>query len=505
MKKIFNALQIKKIDNCTINNQSISSVELMESAAISIYEALIKVLKSKQKIVVFAGTGNNGGDALAVARMLLNDDYKLKVYLVGSRDNLSKDCLINKERLERLITIHSIDNDVDIPHLSPDIVVIDGLFGSGLNRPLEGVHKNIVEAVNQSGALVYSVDMPSGLYVGDNTSNDPESIIHADCVFTLQFPKLSLLLPQIYDYCRKMIVLDIGLCEKCIDEEQTDFYFLEKSDISKLLKSRSTFSHKGNFGHALLVAGSYGKMGAAVLAARACLRAGVGLLTMHIPQCGVDIMQTSVPEAMVDVDLGIESLKGLDNLDLDKYVIGVGPGIGQKEGTCDFLSSLLNAYHKPMVLDADALNLIASDECLKEKIPSGSILTPHPIEFERLIGFKCENSYHRLEAARNFAEKYRVYIVLKGAYSAIITPQKEVYFNSTGNPGMATGGSGDVLTGVITSLLAQGYSPLNSVLVGVYLHGLAGDLGVRAKSERSLLPSDIIEYLGRSYRVLENN
>lgn len=502
MIKIFNVSQIKKIDNCTVVNQGITSVDLMERASLVVSEKLIRILDINQPILVFAGVGNNGGDALAIARILLSKHFRLDVYVVAPNDNFSDDCLANKERLDRLTNVHIVQEAKDMPRIYPECVIIDGLFGSGLNRPLSEVYLDVVRAINSSHNKVYSIDMPSGLFVESNADNNSEGIIKADKVFTFQFPKLSLLLPDSGDYCKKMHVLDIDLCDKCIDGEKTDLYFTEKTDVAVLPFSRDTFSHKGTYGKALLIAGSYGKIGAAVLSARACLRTGVGLLTMHVPRCGVDVLQTAVPEAMVDADEFTENVSKI-GVDVNQFTIGIGPGIGTDEKTKDLLSDLFDKYHKPMVIDADALNLIAGDESLKNKIPPKSILTPHPVEFDRLWGSVSKSGYERLQRAREFAQRNDLYIVLKGAYSAIITPEGKVYFNSTGNPGMATGGSGDVLTGMITSLLAQQYLPQNAAILGVYLHGVAGDLAAKSKSQQGMLPSDMIEYIGKAYRALK--
>lgn len=502
MVKIFNVSQIKKIDNCTVVNQGITSIDLMERASLAVSEKLTRFLDIKQPILVFAGTGNNGGDALAIARILRSKHFILDVYIVAPHNNFSADCLANKERLDRLMDVRLIKEAKDIPYIHPNCIIIDGLFGSGLNRPLEGVFLDVVELVNASHNIVYSIDMPSGLFAESNTDNNPDGIVKADKVFTFQFPKLSLLLPDSGDYCKKMHVLDIGLCEKCIDEEQTDLFLIEKTDVSGLVLPRDTFSHKGTYGKALLIAGSYGKMGAAVLSARACLRTGVGLLTVHVSRCGVDILQVAVPEAMVRADVSSEKVSRVGG-DVGDFTIGVGPGVGTDKEAKELLFDLFNRYRKPMVIDADALNLIATDDLLKNRIPPKSILTPHPVEFDRLWGSVSVDGYERLQKARVFAEKYDVYIVLKGAYTAIVTPEKKVYFNSTGNPGMATGGSGDVLTGMITSLLAQKYLPENAAVLGVYLHGLAGDLAAKSKSQQGMLAGDLIEYIGKAYRALK--
>lgn len=503
MRKIFNASQIKKIDECTVGNQGISSIDLMERASLAIYNLLLERLDPQLPVFIFAGSGNNGGDALAVARMLLVKDYNLHIYLIGNEGGLSNDCKINKERLEHIHTVHIVNSEEDIPEIEDNGSVIDGIFGSGLNRPVEGIYLNVINKINNSKAKVYSIDIPSGMFVEDNSNNEAGAIVKADEVFTFQFPKLSMLLPDSNAFINKMTIVDIGLTQDCIEKINTEYYFLQKEDISGLLQSRSNFSHKGDFGRAVIAAGSYGKMGAAIMAAKACLRSGVGLLTMHIPGCGVDIMQAVVPEAMVDADAASDNISKLNQENMDKYTFGIGPGIGTKDDVIGFISYLFDNYTKPLVVDADALNIISENEYLKKKIPSKSILTPHPVEFERLSGKKFDNGYSRLQAARDFAFAFDVYIVLKGAYTAIVSPDKTVHFNSTGNPGMATGGSGDILTGIITSLLAQKYNPLDAARMGVYLHGLAADLAVQTISERSLLPSDIIENIGKAYLSLE--
>lgn len=502
MLKLFNSQQVKKIDACTVEKQNIQSVDLMERASLALFESLCHLVDKDSHIVIFAGSGNNGGDALALARMLLTRHLDVDVYLINPGKMLSADCALNKERLERLVYVHTIRDREDVPIIKRGSVVIDGMFGSGLNRPLSGVYLDLVTAINNSGNIVYSIDLPSGLFVEDNSENNPDAIVQADIVFSFQFPKLSLLLPENGRYCSYLKILDIGLDRECIDAESSLFHYIESGDMLDLLKPRRTFDHKGTFGHALIFAGSFGKIGAAVLAARACLRSGVGLLTVHTARCGVEILQTAVPEAMVIADEYTDRIGRVGDIS-EKMMVGVGPGIGVDADTGSFMNTLLQISSKPMVIDADALNLIAKDDLLKQSIPKGSILTPHPVELDRLTGQSCSTGYERLQCARAFARKYSVYVVLKGAYTAVITPQEQVFFNPTGNPGMATGGSGDVLTGVITSLLAQKYEPLQAALLGVYLHGLAGDFAAKSKSVYSLLPSDIIDYLGKAYRSLE--
>jgi len=503
MKKIFDGGQVKEIDRKTIEEQGISSVDLMEKASLAVYNSLKGKIDPKRVVYIFAGPGNNGGDALALARMLLTDGTKVFAYIVNPDDSLSPDCRINKERLERLIRVNTIISGSDIPNIKTGNIIVDGLFGSGLNRPLTGVYKEVVSVINNSESEVYSIDIPSGMFMEDNTDNDRDAIVKSGTVFSFQFPKLALLLPESDAFCRTTEILNIGLSGKTIETSETDYFFIEKEDISPLIKTRSHFAHKGDFGKVLLVTGSLGKMGASVMASKACLRTGTGLLTVHVPRCGTDILQTTVPEAMVDADQSIDYVSKID-IDTDVFTIGIGPGIGMLDQTKELVHKMMKSGTKPMVIDADALNLISTDNHLKKCIPPESILTPHPLEFDRLAGKHFSNGYERLQAAREFAGEYNVYVILKGAYIATITPTGKVFFNSTGNPGMATGGSGDVLTGIITSLLSQKYTPLESALLGVYLHGLSGDLSAKSKTQQSMLPSDIIENIGRAYRILQN-
>ncbi|NDW17983.1 NAD(P)H-hydrate dehydratase [Dysgonomonas sp. 216] len=503
MLKILNAEQVRVVDKCTVEEQEIRSVDLMERAALAVAGRLLNVLSPRQSVYVFAGTGNNGGDALAVARILLSRQFEVKSFLVTGKGRFSPDCAENKRCLERISELKEISSSSDIPLIPSNSVVVDGLFGSGLNRPVEGVYADVIRAINKSDCRVFSIDIPSGMFTDDNSGAESRQIVKADEVFTFQMPKLSLLLPESDGFCRKMTIVDIGLAQRPVNAAYTEYFYLEKKDLALVLKPLSRFAHKGNNGRAILFAGSYGKVGAAVLAAKACLRTGIGLLTVHLPRCGVDVMQTAVPEAMVEADKSDCGISGFVDKYSD-YAIGIGSGIGVDEDTKNFLCDIFKTYpSKPLVLDADALNIIARERHLLDKIPLHSILTPHPVEFDRLSGMSPVSGYERLQQARVFAERYGVYVVLKGAYTAIVTPEKNVYFNSTGNPGMATGGSGDALTGVVLSLLAQKYTPLDAAMLGVYLHGLAGDLAVLNLSQRSLLPSDLIEHIGMAYKSIE--
>ena len=498
--KLFLTNQIKKLDAYTIKHEPVDSIDLMERAAQAFTDAFCRRFQEHRRIIVFAGQGNNGGDALAIARMLHLKDYPVESYLFNKGD-LSSDCLTNKERLLKLPQIRFTEvksGAFTPPDLGENDIVIDGLFGSGLNKPLEGGFAAIVKYINESKSTVVSIDMPSGLLGEDNSTNSVDSIIKADYTYTFQFPKLSFLLPENEHYVGNMEVLDIDLHPKGMEEIFSPYHIIQKQDIQKLLKSRSRFAHKGVFGHALLIAGSRGKMGAAVLAGKACLRSGAGLLSMHVPQSGNVVVQSSLPEAMTSIDDNEYRFSKVPELDLYN-AIAVGPGISTDEITANALRHLLQQADKPLALDADALNIIAQDKSILEWVPENTILTPHPKEFDRLTEVSA-SSYERLQKAMKFAVTHKVYIILKGRYTAVCTPQETCWFNVTGNPGMATAGSGDVLTGILLGLLAQSYTPFEASLIGVYLHGSAGDIALKDSSEESLLSGDIIRCLGSAFR-----
>jgi ADP-dependent NAD(P)H-hydrate dehydratase / NAD(P)H-hydrate epimerase len=501
--KLFTCKQIAGIDHQTMQLEPISSIDLMERASFKIADWLIHHIDRNRKVYFFAGPGNNGGDALAVARMLAWSNLNCTVYLANFGREIKGDPAINWQRLEEQnkVILKKIDSEDSIPEIPTDAIVIDGLFGSGLNKPLDGLAKKIVEQINQSGATIISIDIPSGLFGEDNSGNDLSTIIKADNTLTFQFPKLSFLFPENCEFVGYWTVLPIGLHPDVIEQTETKYHFLTKELISEKIKKRGKFSHKGTYGHALLIAGSYGKMGASVLASHACLRSGVGLLTSHVPQLGNEIIQNSVPEAMTSIDSSETVFSEVP--DLSPYsAIGIGPGLDKKQETQQALKILLQAKPNKLVIDADALNILSENQDWYSLLPENTILTPHPKEFERLAGATF-NSFERLQKQSQFSEKYKVIIICKGAHSCITLPYGRVFFNSTGNPGMSTGGSGDVLTGIILGLLAQSYSPEDATLIGVYLHGLAGDLATGEFGEYSLIAGDIIAHLGKAFLQLE--
>lgn len=498
--KILSCTQQKQADAYTITQENILSINLMGKAASLLTDEICRRWDKSHRIIIFAGSGNNGGDAVAVARMLFLKNYTVEVYLFNITGVLSDDCMKNVQRLQEcgFPNYHEISNSFDPPQLTKDDIVIDGLFGSGLNKPLSGGFASVVKYINASQATVVSIDLPSGLMGEDNSNNIRQNIIRADLTLSIQLPKLSFLFAENEDIVGEWKVLDIGISKNFIEEASTPYFITEANEIRQLIKPRSRFAHKGNFGHGLLIAGSYGMAGASILAARACLRSGIGLLTVHTPVRNHDIVQTSVSEAMVQND--VHELYFAEPVDLDNFqALAIGPGIGQEEETALATFDQLKECFIPLVLDADALNVFSTHRNYLNRIPKRTILTPHIGELERIIG-RCNNSFERLTKAKELSAYLQCYIVLKGAYTVVITPEGNYYFNQTGNPGMATGGSGDVLTGIILALLSQGYSQENACRIAVYVHGLAGDIARNRVGEISLTAGDIIEALPEAWK-----
>jgi ADP-dependent NAD(P)H-hydrate dehydratase / NAD(P)H-hydrate epimerase len=499
MMKIFSGDQIKKIDKDTITNEPVSSVNLMERAALRLFQWYSERFERTKRIFIFTGPGNNGGDGLALARILSENRYEPAVFSLQTTGKTSKDQDVNYQRLknETKVPFTIIGKSDQFPVISPQDVIVDALFGTGLSRPLEGFPAELINQINNTEALVISIDIPSGLFGEDNSENMLSNIVKADYTMSFQFPRLAFLFSENESYTGDWKVLPIGLSPASIRNTVTQFFYLGKEDVKPLLIGRKKFDHKGIFGHGLLIAGSYGKMGAAVLGAKAALRTGTGLLTCHIPSGGNIIVQNAVPEAMVIPDISEKHISEIGDTELFSAV-GIGPGIGTGKETQEALYNLLQKSGKPMVIDADALNILGMNRKWFSLLNDNIILTPHPKEFERLT-VATNNSYKRLQNQIEFSKKHNCIVVLKGAYTSISTQEGIVYFNSTGNPGMAKGGSGDVLTGIILSLLAQGYTPGNAAITGVYLHGLAGDIAAEKSCFESFLPSDLINEIGEAF------
>ncbi|MBO4906915.1 MAG: NAD(P)H-hydrate dehydratase [Bacteroidaceae bacterium] len=501
--KILTAGQFRELDLYTMEHEPIASIDLMERAAHAVAEALKRRFVSPRHLVVFAGPGGNGGDGLATARLLAAEGWTADVYLFNVGTGLSEDCATNRDRLSPVegVNLVEITAGFTFPELRPSDIVVDALFGTGLNKPLSGGFAQLAKRLNRINANVVAIDMPSGLMCEDNSYNTSATIIRAKLTVSIQTPKLAFLFAENYRYCGEVEYVNIGLSQEGIDSMKSAFWLTEPQEACQLLRHRSPFAHKGTAGHALLVAGKRGMAGAAILASRAALRAGLGKLTLHTPFSNLDIIQTSVPEAIVSMD--IDSNVVTEAQDATSFqAVGIGPGLGTDRCTAVALHGYLKQQLGPMVLDADALNLLADNREWLADLPHDTILTPHPREFDRLTSSFSDDSYERLNRARSFAINYHCFLVLKGHYTQLCTPTGTVIFNTTGNAGMATAGSGDVLTGIILGLLAQGYLPAEAAQLGVYLHGLAGDLAAKALGEASLIASDIIAYLPAAFKEL---
>ncbi len=494
--KIFSATQIKNWDAATIANEPITSINLMERAATACCRWISEHNYQQKHFLVFCGRGNNGGDGLAIARLLLQDNYKVTVYIPGTENKGSDDFEINLQRLQpHNKALHFITEPGSFPEIAHGHVVIDALFGTGLNKPPNGIEAALISYINDTNVPIISIDLPSGLFA--DKSSKGNSIIKATHTLTFQHYKLAFLLPENENYCGEVTLLNIGLDKTFEKETAAAFELSDRQFIKSIYKPRKKFSHKGTYGHAALWCGSYGMMGAAILSARSCLRSGVGKLSCYIPECGYAILQSSVPEAMCKVngEEYVSSMEGIERFD----TVGMGPGIGLHPTHSALLKKVFKKIDKPLLVDADALNTIAADPSLLNAIPPLSILTPHPKEFERLFG-SASNDFQYLQRALERSKEYNIYIVLKGHYTFISTPEGKGWFNSTGNAGMATAGAGDVLTGFITGLLAQGYPPLQAALLGVYLHGMAGDIAAQKFSPEAMIAGDIVDCLGEAFK-----
>lgn len=492
----------READVFTIENEPITSVNLMERAASTAFGWIEDKLnhQTETDVKIFCGMGNNGGDGFVLGRLFCQKHYDVEVFLVHVGEKMSHDCQVNYERLKTLnpSVIHDVFSKNDFPEISDSDVVIDAMFGSGLTRPLEGLAAEMVEHLNNNQAIRIAIDIASGLN-GDGFSTSKYTF-RPDYTLSFQFPKLAFLLPENEPFVGNWEVLDIKIHPDYVEKVESVNFLTENEIVKPLVHRRGKHSHKGTYGHALLIAGSTGKTGAALLAAESCMRSGVGLLTAHLPKSATLPLQVRLPEAMMSIDESENCFSQLPDL-LNYTAIGAGPGLGKRPETATALKRLIQETKVPLVLDADALNIISENKTWLAFLPERTIMTPHPKEFERLFG-KTENSLQRLELQREMSRKYNLIIVLKGANTAVTFPTGACFFNTTGNPGMATAGSGDVLTGIILSLVAQRYTPEEAALLGVYLHGSAGDIAASENGMESLIASDISKNIGKAFRKL---
>ncbi|MFN3756359.1 MAG: NAD(P)H-hydrate dehydratase [Flavobacterium sp.] len=496
--KIFDAHTTKEVDRLTIERQMIESVDLMERAAFEVFLWLVRRFGYDQRTFhVFCGVGNNGGDGLAVARMLHKSGFLVAVYKVAFSSQKSNDYQINELRLQEVgVDIISLQEHFEFPNIGKQDVIIDAIFGIGLTREPATWIQQLIQSINESDNTVVAIDVPSGLFLEQPTSH----AVQADVVLTFEVPKLAFFLPDNQNYIQSFELLKIDWDQDALNEANSIITYNDLTSIMVLYRPVPRFAHKGTQGHAVIIGGSYGKMGAVVLASKATLRAGCGLSTVFIPKCGYEILQSTVPEVMVITDDEEQQISSI-HLDFIPNAIGIGMGMGQKPETVTAFEYFLKHNSVPLVIDADGLNILASSPELHQNIPKGSILTPHPKELERLIG-KWTNDFEKLEKAKAFSKTYHVIMVLKDAYTFIIDGEY-LYVNSSGNQALATGGSGDVLAGILTGLLAQGYDALAAAQLGVFLHGRTAELALEDMNHESFLASDIIHFLGKAFKELQ--
>ncbi|MAP55999.1 NAD(P)H-hydrate dehydratase [Altibacter sp.] len=499
--KIFSSEQLYHADKITTEKEGITSVDLMERAGTQIFNWLHQRMQGAQvPIHIFCGIGNNGGDGLVVGRLLIEHGYNVNLYVVNCSDKRSKEFLINYDRVKNVTKNWPklMKSEDDFPAIAPQDIIIDAIFGIGLNRCPDGWVKKLIQYLNANKAFKLSIDIPSGLFA-EKPVSDPDAVLKANHTLTFQVPKLSFFLPDTGIYVPFYEAIDIGLDAEFLSSAEPLAQLIGKQEAQLFYKQRQKYDHKGTYGHALVVAGSYGKMGAAVLATKAALRTGAGMATTFTAKCGYSILQTAIPEAMVLTDEHEEFLTAID-YNFQPSAIGIGMGIGVQEETVSAFKTFLMKTEVPVLLDADALNILSSHKEILDHIPKHSILTPHPGELERLIG-SWSSDYDKLDKAKAFAKEYDLVLLIKGANSIVVFEEK-LYINTTGNPGMATAGSGDVLSGMITGLLSQGYDPLLATVFAVYLHGSAGNIASQELGYEAVIAGDIIEKIGNAYLSL---
>lgn len=496
--KIFSKEQIYEGDRLTAERQNITSTDLMERAGLQIFNWLHTRMQGAQVPVhVFCGIGNNGGDGLVVARHLITHGYNVKTYIVNYSDKRSKDFLVNYDRIKSTTKEWPtlLKCTEDFPPIQKEDIIVDAVFGIGLNKKVADWVKALFQHFRASAAYTLSIDIPSGLHT-DKIVEDSEAIVKANYTLSFQAPKLVFFLPETANYTQQWEILDIGIDPEYLHTTDTEAVFIGKYEVLPLYKPREKFGHKGTYGHALIIGGSLGKMGAVSLASRASLTTGCGLVTSYVPKCGIQILQTTFAEGMCISDQGDNYIESI-NFDLKPTSIGLGVGMGTEPETIKTTEAFLKDNKTPLVIDADAINILSKKKTLLKLLPEQSVLTPHPKELERLIG-PWKDDFDKLKKTKAFSKKYNCIIIIKGAHSITVYKDK-LYVNSTGNPGLATAGTGDVLTGMITSLIAQGYEPLYAAIFGVYLHGRSADLALEHFGYQSLLASNVIEYIGEAY------
>lgn len=488
--KILTGAQMKEADAATIQNEPIESADLMERASEVMAQWIGNNIEIDTPLLFIVGRGNNSGDGLAMARMLSGGGFACGVYPLFAEEDMSAECALNFGRLPSGVMI--MDGLETVPE---NAVIIDAILGTGAMGDAAGRVLDAIFAINDLPNRVISIDLPSGM--STEFGNDPSKIVHAETTLAVELPKLAMLLPEAGQCCGRIEIMAVDLDGEYIAAAPSRYEYLTQESVEPLFMSRNKFAHKYTYGHALLVCGSEGMAGAAVLSACGALRSGCGLVTVHLPREERHAVQANCPSALVISDEG--TCFSTVPADIMKYAsIGIGCGLGQDGVTVRAFGELLTGYSRPMVIDADALNIISSHPELRVLIPTGSILTPHPGELERLVG-RWTGEEDKINKVVAFAQQLHSTVIVKGAHTMICLPDGRILFNSTGNSGMAKGGSGDVLTGLLTGLLARGYEPMRAAMIGVYLHGLAGDKAAEYYGAESMNASDLPDFLAEAF------
>ncbi len=493
--KLFTSDQIRAIEQTSIAEGCYSSLELMDRAASAFVSWFKTKVSTDCAVSVFCGNGNNGADGLVIGDKLVQYGYRVRIFVVDKSGG-SREFAFHLNRLEKNLSFSIEKYQANKTfRFEPSEVIIDALLGSGLNRPAGPPYSDILELINSSKKRVYAVDIPSGL-PGEGLSIGPT--VRATATYSFEFPRLTFFSKEGRAVCGEWTFRTIGLSRKHIQGTPSGFHLITNRFVSEFFNPRQPYAHKGNFGHVHLFAGTTGMAGAGILSGRATLRSGAGLCSVTSSADNRVVFQTAAPEIMVN-----GTMEEMQAIDLVSKTVAIGPGLGTDPVSEQLLRHVLKTVDRPMVIDADAINLLSMHRELIDQVPDKSILTPHPGEFKRLVG-DYSDSIQRMKKQVEFAREKNLIVVLKDHNTIITTPDNQVYYNATGNPGMATGGSGDVLTGVIAGLLAQWADPVKASLAGVYLHGLAGDLAMCQKGEMAMTAGDIIEMLPLSIMKLSN-
>ncbi|WMN11573.1 NAD(P)H-hydrate dehydratase [Marivirga salinae] len=496
--KILNVQQIREADQFTIKNEPIASIDLMERASGQVVNWVCKHFSNEHEIIVLAGSGNNGGDGLAIARLLSNQNYSVKVVLIMGESG-SDDFEQNLDRLKSLKKVEIL-NDFNFSNSNNDYIFIDAIFGSGLSRPIEGDIAKFVQKVNEAKGIKLAVDIPSGVFADEPSPG--ETIFKSDFTLSFQVPKLAFMMAENQQYVGQFEILNIGLSEEFINNCISDYSIYELTKELKLLLKVDSIAHKGIRGRATIIAGGHAKMGAVILAAKGTLHSGIGLLSVQVCPLCIDIIQNQIPEALIledENDYVLGSFLGYNKQD----VLVFGPAIGFANKTIKLLEEILKTFKGQLILDADAITILAKNREMLELLPEGTILTPHHGEFKRLVG-NYSNNFEALMQLKSFCKHHKVVVVLKGKFTAVCNEKGQVSFNTTGNQGMAKGGSGDLLCGILAGIAPRVQNPFETAKLAVYLHGFSGDISLKEYGENYMTPSTMISNLKDTFKKVEN-